>query len=133
MSIQIHEIARAAAIDACKAIANPNYRHNGSLQKYMKFLDIYRYNQTVGELTRQTYFDKFSKNSYFNSNLEVLDAQPSVIYLKSLIEADKNRDYPKTKNLRDYIFKTRRLSLREVDPCMGYSLLDRIKILFKWY
>ncbi len=133
MGIQIKAIARAAAIDACKAIANPNYRHNGSLQKYMKFLDVYRYNQTVGELTRQTYFDKFSKNTYFKSNLEVLDAQPSVIYLKSLIEADKNRDYPKTKNIRDYILKTRRLSLREIEPCEGYSILDRLKIFFKMY
>ena len=133
MRIQIKSATRAAAIDACKAIANPNYRHNGSLGKYMKFLDLYRYNPTVGELTRQKYFDMFSKNVYFNSNLEVLDAQPSVVYLKNLIEADIKKNYPKTKSIRDYILKTKRISLNETTPCRGYSLLDRIKILFNKY
>ncbi len=133
MRIPVKIATRQAAIDAFSAIANPNYRHNGSLGKYIKFLDLYRYNQTIGELTRQKYVDKFSRSAYFNSNMEVIERQPSVLYLKSLIESNKKRDYPKTAKIRDYILKTRGLSFNEIEPAKRSHFIDRIRILFNWY
>ncbi len=91
------------------------------IQRYKNLLNIANWNPTIGGILKRDCFGDVSK--YQNNE--------SVRYLESLVDSNIKSLYPKTRKLRQYIIDDNRISLDCVKPVRGYTIMDRLKILFK--
>ena len=64
-------------------------------------------------------------------NIKLLERQPEIDLLQKNIKNKINTLYPKTKNARQYIIESGRISLDAIKKIKKYTIIDKLKIYLK--
>ena len=100
---------------------------------YKEHLKDCEKNPTVGFIARNKYITgkKMNHPLHAKRNIKLLERQPEIDLLQKNIKNKINTLYPKTKNARQYIIKSGRISLDAIKKIKKYTIIDKLKICLK--